>query len=100
MEISRPTFKRILLSAREKVADSLINGKMIRIDGSNFIAVIFVQFNVKIVEKSGKKALKILKRLRVVYACPDCGSVNVICEDNCKDKFCHKNCWRYRGMDF
>jgi hypothetical protein len=24
------------------------------------------------------------------YACPDCGSVNVICEDNCKDKFVTK----------
>ncbi|HKM03732.1 MAG TPA: hypothetical protein VJZ04_03940 [Lachnospiraceae bacterium] len=29
MEISRPTFQRILSSAREKVADSLINEKMI-----------------------------------------------------------------------
>jgi predicted DNA-binding protein (UPF0251 family) len=36
MEVSRPTFQRILLSAREKVADSLINGKWIRIEGGNF----------------------------------------------------------------
>ncbi len=36
MEVSRPTFQRILLSAREKVADSLIYGKMIRIEGGNF----------------------------------------------------------------
>ena len=26
MEVSRPTFQRILISAREKIADSLING--------------------------------------------------------------------------
>ena len=36
MEVSRPTFQRILITAREKVADSLINGKMIRIEGGNF----------------------------------------------------------------
>ena len=36
MEVSRPTFQRILLSAREKVADSLLNGKAIRIEGGNF----------------------------------------------------------------
>ena len=36
MEVSRPTFQRILLSAREKTADSLIHGKAIRIDGGNF----------------------------------------------------------------
>ena len=36
MEVSRPTFQRILISAREKVADSLINGKIILIEGGNF----------------------------------------------------------------
>ena len=36
MQVSRPTFQRILLSAREKVADSLINGKVIYIDGGNY----------------------------------------------------------------
>lgn len=37
MEVSRPTFQRILLSAREKVTDSLINGKAINIEGGNFM---------------------------------------------------------------
>ena len=36
MHISRPTFHRVLESARRKVADSLINGKAIRIDGGKF----------------------------------------------------------------
>ena len=36
MNISRPTFQRVLKSAREKVADSLLNGKAIRIEGGNF----------------------------------------------------------------
>ena len=36
MHISRPTFHRVLESARKKVADALINGKSIRIEGGNF----------------------------------------------------------------
>lgn len=36
MHISRPTFHRVLESARGKVAEALINGKAIRIEGGNF----------------------------------------------------------------
>jgi predicted DNA-binding protein (UPF0251 family) len=36
MNISRPTFQWVLESARKKVADALLNGKAIRIDGGNF----------------------------------------------------------------
>jgi len=36
MHISRPTFHRVLGSARRKIADALINGKAIRIEGGNF----------------------------------------------------------------
>ncbi len=36
MGVSRPTFQRILASARQKIADALLNGKAIRIDGGNF----------------------------------------------------------------
>jgi predicted DNA-binding protein (UPF0251 family) len=36
MRISRPTFHRVLESARQKVADALLNGKAIRIEGGNF----------------------------------------------------------------
>ena len=36
MSISRPTFHRVLESARGKVADALLNGKAIRIEGGNF----------------------------------------------------------------
>jgi predicted DNA-binding protein (UPF0251 family) len=40
MEISRPTFQRVLISAREKLADSLINGKSIRIEGGKYTRAI------------------------------------------------------------
>jgi predicted DNA-binding protein (UPF0251 family) len=36
MHISRPTFHRVLESARKKLADALINGKAIRVEGGNF----------------------------------------------------------------
>jgi predicted DNA-binding protein (UPF0251 family) len=35
MNISRSTFQRILESARKKIADALLNGKAIRIEGGN-----------------------------------------------------------------
>lgn len=36
MNISRSTFQRVLESARRKIADALLNGKAIRIEGGNF----------------------------------------------------------------
>lgn len=36
MDISRPTFQRVLGSARQKVADALLHGKAIRIEGGDF----------------------------------------------------------------
>jgi len=36
MNISRTTFARIWTSARQKMADALLNGKAIRIEGGNF----------------------------------------------------------------
>jgi len=36
MHISRPTFHRVLGAARQKVADALLNGKAIRIEGGKF----------------------------------------------------------------
>jgi len=37
MKISRPTFQRILASARQKIADAIFNGKAIRIEGGKFM---------------------------------------------------------------
>jgi uncharacterized protein len=36
MNISRPTFQRVLTSARHKLADALMNGKAVRIEGGHF----------------------------------------------------------------
>ena len=37
MEISRPTFGRIVARARQKVADALVNGKAVSIEGGNIV---------------------------------------------------------------
>ncbi len=36
MDISQPTFHRLILSAREKIADAIVNGKAIKIEGGNY----------------------------------------------------------------
>ena len=36
MEVSRPTFQRILTSAREKIAEGLIKGKALRFKGGDY----------------------------------------------------------------
>ena len=37
MDISRPTFTRLIESARRKISDALVNGKEIKIEGGDFI---------------------------------------------------------------
>ena len=36
MNISQPTFHRLVLDARKKLADAIVNGKAIKIEGGNF----------------------------------------------------------------
>jgi len=36
MNISRQTFQRVLASAMQKIANALLNGKAIRVEGGNF----------------------------------------------------------------
>jgi len=36
MKISQPTFNRLILSARKKISDAIVNGKAIKIEGGNF----------------------------------------------------------------
>ncbi len=92
MEVSRPTFQRILISAREKIADSLINGKTILIEGGNFT------LNICPVKCSncGKEWMESYENLDAIkrgeYVCPNCRSSEVFCGQNCKGKACRKNC--------
>lgn len=95
MEVSRPTFQRILSSAREKIADSLTYGKAIIIEGGNYTRNICA---VKCIE-CGKKWMDSFENLESIkngeYPCPSCGSTRISCENTSKEKFCRKYCWRH-----
>lgn len=92
MGVSRPTFQRILLSAREKIADVIINGKAIHINGGNYAKdncnVVCENCNNKWIETS--ENLKLIKEGN--YTCKSCGSTKVTCIKLCKGSFCSKNC--------
>lgn len=36
MDISQPTFHRLVSEARKKITDAIVNGKAIRVEGGNF----------------------------------------------------------------
>jgi predicted DNA-binding protein (UPF0251 family) len=36
MDISQPTFHRLVISARKKIADALTHGKTIKIEGGHY----------------------------------------------------------------
>lgn len=40
MAVSRPTFHRIIVSARKKISEALINGLAIRVEGGNYQVVL------------------------------------------------------------
>ena len=95
MQVSRPTFQRILISAREKITDSLVNGKTLKIEGGNFTRNICP---VKCAD-CGKEWSESFEKLEIIkngeYICPSCGSSHVGCIKKCGGKFCDKNCRRH-----
>jgi predicted DNA-binding protein (UPF0251 family) len=95
MEVSRPTFQRILLSAREKVADSLVNGKSLRVEGGNYTRNICP---VKCLDcgKEWQDSYENLDGARNGgVSCPSCHSGNISCFRR-SGPFCRGNC-RRRG---
>lgn len=98
MEISRPTFQRILLVAREKIADSLVNGKMIHIEGGNYTQNI-CPVKCMDCDKEWMESFENLESLKKgEYLCPACGSANIACGQNCRGKFGRGNCRRHRQV--
>lgn len=90
MGVSRPTFQRILLSAREKIADSLVRGKTIHIEGGSFtrnICPIRCQ-------DCGKEWPERFENLgdaeHEALTCPDCRSESVVCQQSCRGKLCRR----------
>lgn len=94
MEVSRPTFQRILLSAREKIADSLVNGKGIQVRGGkatqNICRLICSECGYRWVENYEKFETVLESDIK----CPKCESIKVLCEKGCRTGYGFGNCRR------
>ncbi len=95
MRVSRPTFQRILLAAREKVADSLVTGKAIRIEGGNFTRNICAVTCLDC-GYGWTEGFENMERIaNGENTCPKCGSGNIACASRGRGKFCRGNCRRH-----
>lgn len=73
MEVSRATFGRIIQSARQLIADALVNGKAIRIEGGTYrLRGERLQFVCKICDYRWESAA----RLEKGSGCPECSRRN------------------------
>ncbi len=101
MQISRPTFQRILATAHQKVADSLIHGKGILISGGNATRGICP---VRCLDCGyvWEDRIETLNREKTDYACPRCHSTRIVCAPvgprgngrGMQNRFCQRGCWR------
>ncbi|NPV44463.1 MAG: DUF134 domain-containing protein [Firmicutes bacterium] len=82
MKISRATFQRVLTSAREKIAEALIYGKAIRIEGGDFKVIARKFFcracNLEWEIQNGYCREDTQESSNDNFKCPDCGSKEVI----------------------
>lgn len=101
MQISRPTFQRILMTARQKVADSLVNGKGIRIEGGNYTKNV-CPVHCLDCGLEWAESVEILTKNRADYTCTRCHSNRIVCapfepcikEKGAKNRYCQRGCWR------
>ncbi len=75
MQISRPTFHRVLESGRRKLADALVNGKAIQIEGGNF-GLAQRRFRCNNDGHEWNVPFEALAN-RLALSCPICRSVNI-----------------------
>ena len=66
MEISRPTFTRLILSARTKVASMIVLGNELEIEGGN------IHFKENVYECNDCKTIFSAKMGIRIQNCPDC----------------------------
>lgn len=92
MEVSRPTFQRILSSAHEKLADCLIHGKTIHIDGGTYTRNICNVVCADCKKEWKESYEKLFDAKKGAYVCPTCGSAHVSCGKHCEGRMCKQNC--------
>lgn len=74
MGVSRPTYHRILSSARSKVAQALVDGKAIRVEGGNF-QVVTRRFHCR--RCAHEWEVPVGQGCRGELTCPECNSPEV-----------------------
>ena len=83
MEISRSTFSRLIEKARKKIADFIIQGKLLTIGGGS------VHFRVNIIQCKDCGHMFKISFEQDVFECPSCLSKNII---NMAGGFGHGRC--------
>lgn len=99
MEISRPTFQRVLISAREKIADSLVHGKTIRIEGGKYTRAIHPVRCLDCGRVWEESAENTDRCGDPDYVCPVCSSEHIQCgtDDKSGQQVQWRNCRRGAG---
>ncbi len=95
MEVSRQTFQRILNSARTKIADSLINGKALRIEGGNYTRNICRVTCLACGHHWLERYEDFAGPLEKEIYCDRCGSRELTCTPLQRRQFCHRHCGRH-----
>jgi len=99
MQVSRQTFQRVLNNAREKITDSIIKGKAIRIEGGNFTRNICPIRCLDCGREWKESYENFEKIVKGEYSCYYCQSNRIICLHNKSQKFCRRNCWRINSIE-
>lgn len=88
MAVSRQTFQRIYYSAKEKIADALVNGKAIKIQGGNYS-----KSKCKMICKDCNSEVEIVFDSKEEIKCPNCESRLLVCkhEGQCQSRCNHGN---------
>ncbi len=79
MEVSRPTFQRVLTSARRKIADALIDGMAIRFEGGDYKLAQKKYYCPECDEEFSRPRAWGRKRRQRGYhvECPECGNDDI-----------------------
>jgi len=88
MEISRPTFTRLIETARKKVTELIINGKMLTIEGGN------IHFRNNLIKCRNCGHMFNINIEDDIRKCPSCNSDELI---NLAGGFGHGRCCRNRN---
>ena len=90
MKISRQTFGNIIMSAHKKIADFLINSKMLSVEGGK-VEIDACRFSCL----ACKHTWSIPCGTERPGECPKCKSIEFCCSKNIGEGKNFKKCWRY-----